>query len=36
MVPKNVSKIHLFAGIAIDGITDLYIFDENLTGEKYA
>jgi hypothetical protein len=36
MTPKNVEKIHLFAGIAMNGITDLYLFESNLTGEKYA
>jgi len=25
--PKNVEKVHLFAGIAINGKTDLHIFE---------
>jgi len=35
-VPKNVEKIHLFAGITFNGLTDLYQFEENLTGELYS
>ena len=34
-IPKYPPKLHVWAGINVNGTTDLAIFEENLTGKLY-